>query len=650
MGTPCWPHDGPISVANAHKDSTPLYQRHVGVSARRLSLRGSRELSILQLCKLGQYPNPRLLACGLALAVIWRVLRPGGDMRTRLLPTALLAMCSLVAPAFCLAQQTVAAPASGDPNDQLATIAGTVVSANTGEPLKKAHVVLSLLGEDPGEAGDPNKQAPTATTDAAGHFSIDKIPAGKYDLEVTRTDYVTARYGQDQPDKPGATLTLAPGHKIADLLFRLNRMGVITGRVLDEDGDPIRGVAVVSMLHRTAGGKPKIDATGSDRTNDRGEYRIVDLLPGRYSIVATPPLMPTMSGSPQQSDYLPTYYSGTTDSARASTIEVKSGDELSGIDFAFSPKPPSRTYKVRGHVLNALTGNPDANIVVLLFPRGNREPLFMADQKKGFADPKTGDFEIKDVVSGEYVATAVSFAGSKTRTAMQNVDVIATDVDGVSLVLTRGADIPVRITLEGKSAGSVADIAVLLEPSEETSMPFNMVRAAAAQPDGSFVLKEIGDGSYSLNVSSKCRECYLKSAKANGVDLLDQGVQISSGAGPGPIAIVYSSNTATLTGAVTNKDDLPAPGAMVVLVPDAGSHQKPEQYKTANTDQYGHFEVRGVPPGHYKAFAWEKVNQESYGDPDFLKPVENKSESFDIAANEQKSVQLKMIPASDSAN
>jgi 5-hydroxyisourate hydrolase-like protein (transthyretin family) len=562
-------------------------------------------------------------------------------MRTSVLSTALLAIC--------FAQQPPASPTSADPNDQLATIAGTVVSANTGEPLKKARVVLSHQGDDPGD--DPNKQSPSATTDAAGHFSIDKIPAGKYDLEVTRTDYVTARYGQDQPDKPGATLSLAPGQKIADLLFRLNRMGIITGRVVDEDGDPIRGVAVVSMVHKTAGGKPKIEVNEGDRTNDRGEYRIVDLVPGRYSIVATPPQTPMMSGFLQPSEYLPTYYSGTTDSARASTIDVKSGDELSGIDFVFSPKPPTRTYKVHGHVLNALAGDPDVNIAVLLFPRDNREPVFMADQKKGFADPKTGSFEIKDVVSGEYVATAVSFAGSKTRTATQNVDVIASDVEGLSLVLTNGIDVAGRITLDGKSAASVTQIGVVLVPPENQSrFMFGGGHNAAVKPDGSFSAKGVGDGSYSLDVYSTCRECYVKSATASGVDLLDQGIQIASGGGPGPIAIVYSSNTGTLAGAVTNKDDLPAAGAMVVLVPDPGSHQKPEQYKTSPTDQYGHFEVRGVPPGHYKAFAWEKIDQESYGDPDFLKPFESKSESFDIAANEQKSVQLKMIPASDSAN
>jgi hypothetical protein len=569
-------------------------------------------------------------------------------MRTSLLPTALLAICFAVAPAFCLAQQPPASPTSADPNDQLASIAGTVVSANTGEPLKKAHVFLSQKGAEP---DDPNKQPLSATTDAVGHFSIEKIPAGSYDLVVSRTNYIDARYGQDQTDKPGAILSLAPGQKMTDLLFRLHRTGIITGRVLDEDGDPVRGVNVMALFHTTDHGKPKTRPSDSDRTNDLGEYRIVDLPPGHYSIRATMGSQTIVIGRPsRESVYLPTYYSGTTDSARASTLDVKSGDEISGIDFVLTPTPPTRTYKIRGHVLNALGDYPDAHIVVILFPRGTRDVTFVSEQKQVVVNPKTGDFEIADVVPGEYVAVAFSFASAKMHHSTQNVDVNNADVNGISLVLSRGIDVPVRVTLDGKLAASAADVTVSLLPAEETNVPFNMGSSATAQPDGTFILKEVGDGSYSLRVHSKCQECYLKSANANGVDLLDQGVQVSSGGGLASIALVYSSNSGTATGAVTKKDDLPAAGAIVVLVPDPGSHQKPEQYKTSNTDQYGHFEIRGVPPGHYHAFAWEKLDGVSYDDPAFLKPLESSAESFDIAVNEHKSVQLKMIPASDSAN
>jgi carboxypeptidase family protein len=574
-------------------------------------------------------------------------------MRTSLLPTALLAMCFVIAPAFCFAQQpppaSPSSPVSADRNDQLAAIAGTVVSANTGEPLKKAYVTLSQKGSRGDDSGD---HPLTATTDATGHFSIDKIPAGSYDLLVTRANYLRSHYGQDQLDKPGAMLSLAPGQKIADLLLRLYRTAVITGKVVDEDGEPIRGASVTTLLHTKVRGKSSIDRNDNENTNDLGEYRIAGLDPGRYSVFAAPPIGYYRQETPHQFDqYAPVYYSGATDITHASTLEVKSGDEISGIDFVLTPKPPTRTYKVRGRVLNSLTDYPDARVAVRLFPRGAPDPSFTSNQMQAYPDGKSGNFEIKDVMPGAYIVAALSHAGGKIRNVTQIVDVSNTDVEGISLVLTRGIDIPIRVALEGKSAGSTADMSIALVTAEdENTISFSDMQSAVAQPDGSFLLKDVSDGFYSLKVSSKCQECYLKSANSNGLNLLEQGIRVASGAGPASIAIVYSSNTGTVNGAVTNKDDLPAAGAVVVLVPDVDSRQKFERYKTSNTDQYGHFEVRGVPPGHYHAFAWEKLDGVSYDDPAFLKPLESSAESFDIAANEQKSVQLKMIPASDSAN
>jgi 5-hydroxyisourate hydrolase-like protein (transthyretin family) len=565
-------------------------------------------------------------------------------MRTSVIPIALFAMCIFTSPATCLEQQPIASQSSGNENDQLCTIAGTVLSANTGEPLKKAHVVLHP------QSDGSNDHPLTATTDASGHFSIEKIPAGGYGLRVDRANYLDTQYGQDQPDKPGATLSLAPGQKMTDLLFRLHRAAVITGRVLDEDGDPVLDVFVTAVAHTTVRGKFKFRQRASEKTNDLGEYRIYGLEPGRYLLLASPPRVFPWRNPDEQAAYLPTYYPGATEIARASTIEVKSGDEITGIDLVFVPKLLTRTYKIHGHVVNSLSENPDAQFVVLLAPRGKRDLDFISSDKQGTVDSKTEDFEIKDVVPGEYVVAVISFGTGANHKAAQIVNVIASDVDGVVLVLTRGIDIPIQVTLEGKAAAS-ANVTVGLNPSaDEATANFMAVQRSVARPDGSYVLKEVGDGSYWLNAYSNCQECYLKSASANGVDLLERGVQVSSGEAPSPIALVYSSNSGTLTGAVTNKDDLPAPGALVVLVPDSSSHQKPDQYKSSTTDQYGHFEIRGVPPGHYKAFAWEKADEESYGDPDLLRRFESMAESFDIAGNEQKSVLLKMIAAADSAN
>lgn len=573
-------------------------------------------------------------------------------MRSALLPIAVLAACSFIFPAPCLAQNPAPAPpSSGDPASQLCTVAGTVVSANTGEPLKKAFVVISPRGDD-SASPDTNPRAFTATTDAAGHFSISQIPPGSYDFEVSRANYLTSRYGQDQLDKPGATLTLAPGQKMTDLLFRLHHTAIITGRVLDEDGDPVRGATVAAVIHVTVRGKPKTETVDTTRTNDLGEFRIVDLAPGRYSIYMVSPNSDFTGETPRQpASILPTYYPGTSDGSRASIFELKSGDEISDIDFVFAPKPPARTYKIRGRVVNSI-GSPDAIIGAMLFPRSDEDQSIRMNEGRTEVQPdaKTGEFEIPDVPPGQYTVAAFWMAGRKHGATTQSVDVIASDVDGLSLVLSPGISIAGRVTFEGQSAATAKNVTVTILPVEaDSGFAFGGTQTAV-QPDGSFLLSEIVDGSYSLRVFSSCGECYLKSAKASGIDLLDAGIQVASGAGPSSVAVVYSSETAFVNGTVTRKDGLPAPGALVVLVPLKNSHPKSEEYKSSATDQYGRFEIRGVPPGHYNAFAWEKIDEGSYADPDFLRPFENMAESVDLNANDRKTVQLQMIPAPDSPN
>ena len=48
----------------------------------------------------------------------------------------------LLLPVWCLGQSTPSSPAVADQSQKTATVAGQVVRANTGEPLKKAQVSL----------------------------------------------------------------------------------------------------------------------------------------------------------------------------------------------------------------------------------------------------------------------------------------------------------------------------------------------------------------------------------------------------------------------------------------------------------------------------------------------------------------------------
>ena len=560
--------------------------------------------------------------------------------RQRMIAPALsaLALCFVFLPPRAASQQLAGADASGQ-DQQLCAVSGTVVAADTGEPLKKARVFLWTQGQE--------KNSRFAASDAAGRFSFDQIQPGRYILSVTRTGYVAQQYGQDQPDKPGAVLTLAAGQKMTDLLFRLLRTAVISGRVLDEDGEPIPE-ARIELLSRVRSRKQTVTETvGQGTTNDLGEYRVFNLAPGHYSVRASPSAeslvfavgFPADQASDQSSTYAPIYYPGTPDVARAATLDVNAGDEISGIDFLFTPKADTRTYKIRGRVVNSIIGHPDAHISVMLLPASDWTPGHTMTEP----DFKTGAFELKGVAPGAYTVGAWWFDGSRQRAATQDVDVTGADVDGVSLVLTNGINIPGHVSFEGHAGSAAGQVTINLTPANP-QVTFGGWEDAHVQMDGSFVLSNVGDGQYSIEAYSKCDDCYLKSATGDGVDIL-KGFQVASGAGPSRIDILYSSDTGTADGSVTTNDGLPAPGAYVVLVPDSSGSDAEEQ-KSAETDQYGRFEVRGIPPGKYTAYAWEKMDDNrDYGDPDFLKPFADQSQSVDVSAGAKSFVQLKLIPA-----
>jgi protocatechuate 3,4-dioxygenase beta subunit len=541
--------------------------------------------------------------------------------------------------------------ATAEPDSLYCTVAGTVTSLATGEPLKKVVVALSA------ESSDGRHNPQTAVTDASGGFSISRVKPGRYFMTVARDGYLGQQYGQgqDHGDGHGAVLSLAAGQKMTDLIFRLQKTAVITGRVVDENGDPIIGASVEVLRRKVVNGSHKLEPVGSENTDDQGTYRVFGLPPGHYCIRVNPSGRRgtfTISSDDDQpepadpmSDYPVTYFPGTTDSARASAIDVKAGDEIPRIDFFLSPQAASKTYRIRGHVTNALGGQTEGSITVMAVAHNSEETTpfgrFLTQP-----DPKTARFTIEGLAPGSYTILAMSFGGAHPHSATQEVDITNSDVDSVSLVLTHGADITGLVTFDGHTAAVSENLTVTLE-SRNPDTAFAGANQAQVKPDGSFLLRETGDGSYSIRVFSNCRECYLKSATAGGVDLLAQHITVTAGSGPANLELVYSSNTGKAAGAVTGDDGLPLPGAYVVLVADAEARRDAEDLKSATTDQYGRFEIVGVAPGRYKALAWAKADSDVNSDLEFIKPFADKAESFEIEAGSTVTLTLKALPANE---
>jgi hypothetical protein len=124
----------------------------------------------------------------------------------------------------------------------------------------------------------------TAVTDDRGRFNCARLPPGRYTVNVTRDGWVPASYGAKRPLRAGTPIPLAAGQH-AEIVVRMMRGAVITGTLLDENGQPAVNARVVALRSMMQYGERRLVALGVPGvSDDRGVYRIYGLAPGDYLV------------------------------------------------------------------------------------------------------------------------------------------------------------------------------------------------------------------------------------------------------------------------------------------------------------------------------------------------------------------------------
>jgi hypothetical protein len=166
---------------------------------------------------------------------------------------------------------------------------------------------------------------------------------------------------------------------------------------------------------------------------------------------------------------------------------------------------------------------------------------------------------------------------------------------------------------------------------------------ARLNADGTFREDDVTPGDYRLTVTALPADFYIKEARFDQTDVLSRPLRFS-GSVPGPLDIVLSPKSGRIDGTIVNDKQQPASGVRAVLVPDQ-HRDRLDLYKTAVADQNGRFTVRGIPPGDYKVFAWEAIDQFGYFDPDLVRQSEPFAKPVKIVESSKASVEVKIIPA-----
>ncbi len=161
-----------------------------------------------------------------------------------------------------------------------AIIRGRIVAGDTGKPLRRARVTVT----GPELGGEPRN----TSTDTDGRYEFTDLPAGFFTLRVTRGGYLPLAYGQRRPREAPKPLRLLDKQVVERVDMALPRMSIITGRVLDETGDPIEGVNIHAVRLIFRDGQRRLVPVGvpQNRSDEDGEFRLTGLAPGMYYVLA----------------------------------------------------------------------------------------------------------------------------------------------------------------------------------------------------------------------------------------------------------------------------------------------------------------------------------------------------------------------------
>jgi hypothetical protein len=352
---------------------------------------------------------------------------------------------------------------------------GRVTAADTGGVVRRAQVRIT----------SPDIGAKTAFTDGQGRYEFKDLPAGRFNVSVSKSGFVTIQYGQTRPFESGRPIELAEAQVMEKADFAMPRGGAVHGRILDEFGEPVADASVSAMRMQYGGGRRRLMPTGRNSvTNDLGQFRIFGLPPGEYYVSATVRSMETMvmdmlgganvggpTGSNTSSGYAATYYPGTPNPAEAQRLTLAVGQELT-VELQMATV---RLSRISGTAL-ASDGKPMSGAMVMLLPSMKEAVALMpGGTSRTDAD---GNFTLNGVVPGEYSLqvqsmAALMSAASEAMSAMTggsggaaapkpqaierefataNVNVTGEDITNLMITGTRGA----RATGRSRSRGATS--------------------------------------------------------------------------------------------------------------------------------------------------------------------------------------------------
>jgi Carboxypeptidase regulatory-like domain len=533
-------------------------------------------------------------------------------MRSRLRATLILIAIAFSIAAVHGAAQNVSTPLAT--SEGSFRIAGTVVSKVDGHPLANAEVAL---------ASTKARQQPILVlTSDDGKFEFTGIPEGKYSLNGAKRGFIPAGY--DQHEQFSTAIVTGADLDTEHLVLKLDPYALITGRVLDEVGEPIREAMVTVYRENHLDGVRQIQINRGAQTNDLGEFEIIDLAPGTYFLSAAaqpwyavhpPSDIGHSAGFDPSLDvsYPMTYYGDVTDAESATAISVHGGEHLQ-LDVHVSPVP-------------------SVHVIVHVPSTGDNQFPFPQFEQRGFDDSvpvqrfenrliKPGTWEISGIPAGKYDFRLTGHQGVGTQ--ISGVELNGTTQELDASTAEPMCSLKVSVSFEDVApSGKSGNYGVTLLGRSSRTMP---TRNLDSKGEAEF--QNLVPGRYEIFVFGAGRRFSVARIIGEGATVSGHAVILAAGASAS-LSVSAVKGTAEIQG-VVKRSGKPFAGAFVVLVP-GDPDGKRDLFRRDQSDLDGTFVFHDVAPGAYTAVAIENGWDLDWAQPELILPYAKRGVPIQVA-------------------
>jgi len=474
-----------------------------------------------------------------------------------------------------------------------------------------------------------------------------RLPVGQYNLQLSRVEFLNTQYGARRPGSMGpgaATVSCTAGASLS-LSVEMTPQAVLSGRVLDDDDLPVRGVQLMLQSQRYLQGKRGWSQIGWASADDRGMFRFSEIGKGKYIVLAQPANFPDFNGrgnviplnaSGGATTYVATYYPGVTDPAQAMVFDLAAGQELSNLDFRLRR---GAAFHIRGRVQDSTvdsSGSPGIRPFINVMRRTEPGEMGGFIGGPGVQAGADGRFNIPNVAPGSYLLN-VNKAGNPPAQAMVPVTVSG-DVDDLIISLQPGFTVSGTYRVDSSDKLELRSIFVSLVSDPPV---FGNTRSEG-KLDGGFTVKNLSPARYRFQVSAPNAKVYLASIQWNGREY-GPGDEFDFSSAASGFELIFRTDVGSGSGAVTSDNGAVTDGIAVYLPAEPKRWINP--FIRQAGVQAGRYTMPSIPPGDYLVFAIESFDYFGiWSDPEWMKENESKMKSVKVTPSSTVSVDAPLLP------